>query len=145
MKNLITILFFLICCSVFGQTTLEEFYYITKGYKLEVESGRGIRQGYFFRDVEDFGLSYGSFQRKVTFKQLFRQGESTPCATLMILERTDTQYKEYLCIPHYKSKHEIWEMALYSFNSSVWEWTEASKGYTWGMITMISYMSSEIK
>jgi hypothetical protein len=143
MRNILTITICLISLSVFGQTTEEEFNYITKGYKIQLASGLDMKKGYEFKAIDGWGINYGSFERKATFKQLFREGETTPCATLMILERTDTDYEEYLCIPHYGSTDEIWNKAYNGFKESAKDWTKASIGYVWGMIKMISYLTSD--
>lgn len=145
MRNYLSIAICLISLSVFGQTTEEEFNYITKGYKIQLESGLDMKKGYEFKDIDGWGVNYNSFQRKASFKQLFREGETIPCATLMILERTDTDYKEYLCIPHFESTDEIWKKAYYGFRESAKDWTEASRGYVWGLIKMISHLTSEKK
>lgn len=135
--------FFLFVPCVIGQTTLEEYNYVTKGYKIQIESGLDMKSGYEFRDIDSWGLSYSDFQRKATFKQLFRTGERIPCATLMILSRTDNEYREFLCIPHYDSTDEIWQKAFDGFRAATQDWSEASRGYVWGMVKMISYLSSE--
>lgn len=122
----------------FGQTTEEEFNYITKGYKIQLESGLDMKKGYRFEEMGEYGLQYDSFSRLASFNALYRDGETTPCAILMILRRTDTNYKEYLCIPSTDADPALWTRALREFEASANDWTPASRGYAWGMVQMLS-------
>jgi hypothetical protein len=107
---------FAISSSGFGQTTMEEYLYVTKGYKVQIESGLDMKQGYKLEDITESTVTSGdSSYRKTSFKGLFRKGERTPCAIMCIysnvvdnrLESTD-----YICIPHVDSSKEIWSMTL---------------------------------
>ena len=143
MKLILAICFSMIACLAFSQTTEEEYNYVSKGYKIQLESGLDMKKGYRFENVDSWGLDYGAFQREASFKYLYRDGEDIPCATMMKLYRTDTDYEQYLCIPHYNSSEDIWKRTLQDFKSATEDWTKASHGYAWGMIKMISFMSSK--
>lgn len=133
----------LLTVNIFGQTTEEEYNYVTKGYKIQLDSGLDMKKGYSFKDIDSWGVNYGKFSRESTFKQLYRDGETTPCATLMILRRTDTNYEAYICIPHSSSTKEMWNRTYKEFVEDTNDWTQASRGYTWGMLKMISHISSQ--
>lgn len=114
MKKLFYLLLF-ISISVFSQnrnTTIEEYNYITKGYKIQVESGLDMKSGYTLKNVKQnfsstFKIAGIPVTRKTTFKVLYKDGEKTPCAVMMICERKDTSYKEYFCLPSTNS--DLWE------------------------------------
>lgn len=143
MKIFATIMALFIVHISFSQTTEEEYNYVTKGYQIQLESGLDMKKGYLISGVGDpWGLDYGDFKRNIEFKLLLRAGEKIPCATIMKLQRTNTNYKEYLCIPHYKSSKAIWEKTYKRFRLAATDWTEASRAYSWGMIKMISYLNS---
>lgn len=143
MKKLVIVLISIISINTYAQTTETEYNYLTKGYKIQLESGLDMKKGYYFKDIEEWGLDYSSFQRNVEFKQLFRENENIPCATLMIFKRTDTKYVDYICIPHYDSSSELWERARLDFFKSADSWSSAGKAYAWSMNKMISYLSSQ--
>lgn len=104
----------IVLCSTpaFAQTTLEEYNYVTKGYKTQLESGLDMKKGYRFEEVTQFNTKsfWLGVHRNTTLKALFREGETKPCALLCIL----TKYKQsqYICIPHYASSEEIWKLAF---------------------------------
>ena len=129
-----------ITCIVKSQTTKDEYDYIVRGYKIQLENKLEMKKGYKFTDYDTWGIDYGKFKRKVTFKGLFREGEDKPCALLMILERTDRDFEEYLCVPHYDSQEDLWDKAYNDFKIATADWSQASIGYAWGMIQFISYL-----
>ena len=137
------ILMMWVSSSANAQTTEEEYNYITKGYKIQIESGLDMKKGYRFEDVDSWGLKYSGFERNASFKMLYRDGEKKPCAILMKLDRTNTTFEAYLCIPHYFSDDQIWKRAYNDFVTiGSNDWTEASRAYTWGMIKMISHLAT---
>ena len=143
--RLITLFGLILTLSVtaIGQTTETEYNYLTKGYKIQVESGLDMKKGYSLKDVGEWSVDYSSFKRKATFKALYRDNDSIPCATLMILKRTDTVFEEYVCIPHYKSDSSIWEKARADFKKACSSWSVAAVDYAWNCIKMISFLSSK--
>lgn len=103
-----------------GQTTLEEYNYITKGYKIQLESGLDMKKGYSLTDLGDWGLKNGSENRRCEFKGLVKQGQTKPCAIMMIYKRTDISngVNYYICIPSAGSSPEIWQLTLDSINAN---------------------------
>lgn len=137
------IIFNLSSYECFGQTTLEEYNYLSKGYKIQLESGLDMKKGYIIKDISETNETFvGGFERTVLFKHLYRENESKPCATLMIQKRPDTGYIEYFCIPHKDSSLEIWQKARVDYNRISNNYTESSAFYSWAMIKMISELSS---
>jgi len=100
--------------SVFGQTTQEEYNYITKGYKVQIDSGLDMKKGYSFLDYGSSGLNSGSETRTCEFKGLVRQNQNKPCAIMMIYRRTDIPNGQvyYICIPSANSSDELWKQTL---------------------------------
>ena len=99
----------------YAQTTQEEFNYITKGFKVQEESGLDMKKGYSFVELGDWGLNSGAEKRKCIFKGLVRQGQTKPCAIMMIYKRNTenpTAPTYYLCIPSTNSPEEIWQQTL---------------------------------
>lgn len=153
MKKLLFLTVFLMTAilSISQGTTLEEYNYLTKGYKIQLESGLDMKRGYRIKDVgEDFEIMYNTrfegkkyikgFTRKTTFKALYRDSERTPCAILMICTRTDTKYLQYLCIPRYDSDSNVWDLAFSDYKKFSERYSNAARDYTFGMFKMISYM-----
>ena len=91
-----------------SQTTLEEYNYVTKGYKIQIESGLDDKVGYSWKDAGVWGLTWSDGKhRECEFKILYHDG--VECACLMIYKRTDVsngaQY--YICIPR-GNNSELW-------------------------------------
>jgi hypothetical protein len=99
-------------------TTQEEYNYITKGYRIQIESGLDMKKGYTMKDIQterhnDYYLE---------MKALYRDGSTAPCAIMVI-----TQYQSdingwgvhtyYYCIPHWASSQKIWDDYDYSMNT----------------------------
>lgn len=143
-------LFSLILCTIvfstsaIAQTTLEEYNYLTRGYKIQLESGLDMKSGYEIKDAGSYAVTYGNgtFSRDVKFMHLYRIGEEIPCATLAIFSRSNTTYEEYYCIPHIDSSSEIWNQAFRDFETLSSAWSVSGTGYSWSLIKMISQLSS---
>lgn len=133
MKKLFYLLF-LFSISVFSQkrsTTIEEYNYITKGYKIQLESGLDMKSGYTLKNVKQnfsstFKIAGLPVLRKTSFKVLYKDDEKMPCAVMMICERKDNGYKEYFCLP--------------SANSNLWE--TFYEDYTKNLVTEEANLSS---
>jgi hypothetical protein len=141
--SLLTLLIALFVSSVVsGQTTEEEFNYLTKGYKIQIESGLDMKGGYSIKEYGTWGTTYSSFNRNATFKGLYREGEDSPCAVLVIFDKTNSSYREYVCIPHMESTTTIWKKAHERWQDAGSDWG-AGAGYSWGVAKFISYQFSE--
>lgn len=162
MKNIFIFVFFIFTSFyTFSQTTMEEYNYITKGYRIQIESGLDMKKGYILKDYytyQDTGsLDYNARIRNVQFKALYKTGKSKPVALMMIWKRTDNGYKGYYCIPQINSSDEIWQKAKdlwynqsKSWGKSVNSWNKVNQYspatgyyYTWGMIKFISFQFSK--
>lgn len=126
---------------VCSQTTMEEYNYLSEGYKMQIEKGLDMKKGYIIKEYDTWGMDYGTFERQVIFKGLFREGKDKPCAILMILRRTNSDYEEFICIPHYDSTDEMWDMAYRDFKTATDQWPQSARGYAWGMVHFISYLN----
>ena len=138
---ILTLLFITGSFSSCSQTTQEEYNYLAKGYKIQLESGLDMKKGYKLKAYDTWGMDYGTFERQVTFKALYREGENKPCALLMIMERTNSDFKAYLCIPHYESTEKMWEQAYSDFKIATEKWVQSARGYSWAMVQFISYLT----
>jgi hypothetical protein len=106
---------------VAGQTTQEEYNFITKGYKVQLDSGLDMKKGYLFTDYGKYSLSFGSEQRECEFKGLTRQGQTKHCAIMMIYRRTDIPNGQvfFICIPSADAPDEIWKQTLKVINTDL--------------------------
>lgn len=110
MKHVFTLLivaFMAVCLQ--AQTTLEEYNYVTKGYKIQIESGLDMKKGYTFKDLFVISTNYSNVPRTATFKALYRSGQASPCAIMMIYQK-EKLTPEYVCVPHFLSDDSIWKM-----------------------------------
>ncbi len=56
MRISITIIFCIASFITLGQTTETEYNYVTKGYKIQLESGLDMKKGYRFEDLDTWGV-----------------------------------------------------------------------------------------
>lgn len=99
----------LVITGIKAQTTQEEYNYITKGYKVQIESGLDMKKGYTLTDLDTSKLTIGEITRSCTFKGLFRNGEVKPCAVMILYKRLDNDKTYYICIPSNNTSNEIWK------------------------------------
>lgn len=98
-------------------TTEEEFNYLTKGYAIQLSSGLDMKKGYTLTDMGKWPLDYGnSVQRTTSFKGLYREGSTKPCAILMIYKKPDGT-PAYYCIPSLDADGELWARTFRSINA----------------------------
>ncbi len=83
-----------------AQTTQEEYNYVTKGYKVQVESGLDMKKGYELKDIDHVQQagSGGSIAREAWLKILNRKSTSTIASYMIIYQRPGKE-KEYFCVP----------------------------------------------
>ena len=104
---------FAVSLSAMGQTTQEEYNYITKGYKIQVESGLDMKKGYSFYELHPTILKWSEKEsRNCYFKALIRDGESKPCAIMMIYKKFDVGAEYYICIPTLNTPDDIWQQTF---------------------------------
>lgn len=121
----ITLIIYLIaicCIQLFGQTTEEEYQYVTYGYREQLQKGLDDKEGYYWKPIYQHKFQYevDKFFRKEThiglfdFEGLFRKGSSTPCATVAIYREKDNMSKKdglFICLPHHESTQGISDKA----------------------------------
>ncbi len=141
---LIAVIGFSFLNSAFSQTTLEEYNYLTKGYKIQIESGLDMKKGYRFEDLHDNSVisnsEKGPIKRTMHFKGLYREGENIPCAVLIIYNRLDNKFRDYICIPHWESSKEIWNMCFDKIKGYEKGGAEA---LMWGLSKSSSFFAKE--
>lgn len=105
MKNLLLFGFLIAVKISSGQTTEEEYNFITKGYKIQVESGLDMKKGY---ELVDLGVKTAGI-RSVEAKALYRVKDAKKelSAYMLIYKNTDSKLVEYICVPHPKSEEVI--------------------------------------
>lgn len=89
---------------LFGQTSQEEYNYVTKGYKAQVDNGLDMKKGYELKDIDEKATQ----ERKVSLKVLYRLKETKKeIAAYMIIYTKKGNSSEYICVPHPKSDQSI--------------------------------------
>ncbi len=99
LKKLLVLITLITCFNTYGQscktlgTTQEEYNYITKGYKVQIQSGLDMKKGY---DVKLLN-SYEIDGRKVVYYELIKDGKDLR-AIMSIFTGKDGK-TSYFCIP----------------------------------------------
>jgi hypothetical protein len=76
-------------------TTMEEYNYMTKGYKIQVESGLDMKKGYSFEDMGEHKIGNYVF----TVKKLVRENERQLAGTMIISLAEISGKTYYTAIP----------------------------------------------
>lgn len=103
----------LVICTINSnaQTTLEEYNYLTKGYKVQMESGLDMKKGYELSSVDAETTSQRNAELKVLHR--LKNSKKEIAAHLIIYNKTGNE-KEYICVPNPKSNDEVkslyWKM-----------------------------------
>lgn len=123
MKALLTISLFYLPFSLLAQldtsiihavpTTLEEYNYMTKGYKIQVESGLDMKKGYYFNEIGEHQIGNYHF----TIKNLVRENLRQLAGTLIISRSDVTSKVYYSAIP--VNNPEL--MKLYASEIAKWD------------------------
>lgn len=105
MKNFFLLLTLLTSSEIFCQldssliraipTTMEEYNYMTKGYKIQVESGLDMKKGYYFVDMGEHKI--GNYVFNV--KKLVRENRQELAGTLIISHAEISGKTYYTAIP----------------------------------------------
>ncbi len=112
-------------------TTETEYNYVKKGYKTQIEQGLDMKKGYTFKELHT--NFYGTYKMK--FKGLYRDGQTYPCAILIVMEYDGDV--DYVCIPHHESEKKIWEM----YANYVISLGERSKALSWGIAKSAAFFA----
>jgi len=100
-------------------TTVEEFNYASKGYKIQIESGLDTKKGYKITDL-DF-VSPKSFRKikNIKVKALYRATQQKPCAYIIVMNSDDLKSVNYICLPSANSTDEVWKLYDEQINSTI--------------------------
>ena len=106
----------LISIQVFSQTVQQsttelEYNYVVNGYKHDFANGQDIKKGYSLNEIQQNTIG----ERKVQIKGLYRTGESSPCA-LMVIYNKEGQSTQYFCVPTYNADAALWQKFYESLN-----------------------------
>jgi hypothetical protein len=92
-------------------TTEEEYNYGAVGYRIQLQTRMSDKPGYRIQ----FGGVCEEPGRKVTFNNMFRDKEQSPCATIMVYERPGSS-PTYYCIPSANASPVLWDKFKSSLN-----------------------------
>ena len=125
--------------AAYSQTTLMEYNYVTKGYRVQIESGLDMKKGYRFEDIHSIHIEYSDgVVRDTEFKALYRDSVRTPVAILCIYSHPGEVRRDYICIPQFNSPKEIWD----STNAKISTVTgDNATALMWGLAKLSSYYS----
>lgn len=119
MKTLLFLALLMVCTIAFTQgTTQEEYNYVTKGYKIQQESGLDMKKGYsikFYPETQSNGLVNWNEKAEVIGGAIFRDGQTNPCALILYYQNKNTGFKEYLCIPSNDADKSLWDAHISRF------------------------------
>lgn len=99
LKKLFVLGTLFICFNTYGQscknlgTTLEEYNYITKGYKVQIQSGLDMKKGYDVKLINSYEIE----GRKVVYYELIKDGKDLR-AIMSVFTGKDGR-TSYFCIP----------------------------------------------
>ena len=99
----IIFIFALLTTNSNAQTTVEEYNYVVKGYKVQMESGLDMKKGYDIVSVDEIS----SGERSVILKGLIKMSPETKIVAYMIIYKKEGSSTEYICIPQPNSDVEI--------------------------------------
>lgn len=85
-------------------TTAAEYNYGSVGYRIQKQAGMPDKDGYNISKVDE----YEDDTRKVEMMGMFREGESSPCAVIMVYTRIRTA-PLYFCMPTRDADQELWD------------------------------------
>ncbi len=116
--------------TVYAQTTAEEYLYATFGYNEQLDKGLDDKKGYSWKALTDYKfvnnkgtLMWKKSQvSKFEFEGLYRDGESAPCAIVVIYKEDEDMKKKdgvFICIPHPDSGQEILAKAEKYFREEI--------------------------
>ena len=139
MKKLIIVCVLILSASfAYCQTTIEEYNFITKGYKIQKESGLDMKKGYQLVDCTKADFADPGVMRYFQFRKLIRLSDKKVCALMVEyrLSTRDSNTITYYCIPQKKSNSEIWAKVAEQIRS--FTNTDVATAYSWALIQYIS-------
>ena len=95
---------FLTTKTINAQTTIDEFNYISKGYKIQLESGLDMKAGYESTKIDDIVIG----ERSVTLSKFVYN--KTRVVGYLIVYKKSNKDTEYICIPNPNSGYDVIEL-----------------------------------
>lgn len=112
MKAFFTLLlFFFISANIIGQTTQEEYNFITKGYRFTIDYGLDMKENYTMKFIKKYTFST---TYTANIQGLFRNDDHL--AGYLVSIKDGTLEKD-ICIPTEQSSDEIWKQYDYLLQS----------------------------
>jgi hypothetical protein len=113
MKTIAVIpLLMLFCYLGYGQTSQEEYNFITKGYRFTMEYGLDMKKGYSVKLLKKYDLTPNC---SAAISGVFREGTSDLAGYLLAIK--DGTFEKDICIPTEKSISDIWKQYDYMLQS----------------------------
>ena len=127
MRNLIfTVSILLACNALNAQTSVEEYNYLSTGYKVQVvEQGGDLKKGYELKNIPSSTstIGQGGGLRKGWLKGFYKiEGTNKKLVAYLVNYQLNDKPVEYICIPHPSSDKTIlarYLNALYDGNEKV--------------------------
>ena len=98
---------------IIAPTTEAEYSYGSVGYKIQLQAKLETKEGYYMKDAEGCEEP----DRKIEFKVLYRDGETLPCAVIMMYTKVRNP-PLYFCIPSANASAELWDKFHKSLTAS---------------------------
>ncbi len=114
MKKIIVVFSIVFTQSVYSQTTMEEWRYMTKGYSIQKESGLDMKKGYELKKMyTSQSTVIGGLKRTFNFIELFRLSDNTTCGIIVEYIKVENGKKSisYFGIPAKYTESEVWNAA----------------------------------
>lgn len=141
-KVKVTILWLLSVVLLNAQTTEEEYNYLTKGYKIQLESGLDMKAGYKLNLITSSNTTFDNVKRIVEFHSLIKTSNNTQCAVLMVYKKENES--QFYCIPTLNSSIEMRSRAFRYLTTDFGGFSnEKFKTIIWGLLQFC--MTNEAK
>ncbi len=137
MKKNLLIALLLLSISAFGQTTQDEYNYLSKEYKILKDSFPPMKKGYSFVAATKALTAFGDTVRNVSFYGLLRKGQTKPVATLMTYNKANGQ-TSYFCIPTLDAPKNIWLQTFEAVGNAFKDDGLAMQTIIWGLMRLSS-------
>ncbi len=124
MKKITLLTALLIGMFAFSQTSMTEYNYLSKGYLLDKQTGRDLKDGYRMDLVTNtvsqiLNDGSNSINRMITVYKFVRVKDEKAVALLIIEKREDTNFESYICVPSPKSVSAVRNIASKDFFSRI--------------------------
>lgn len=98
-------------------TSLEEYNYCTKGYKIQIESGLDpVKKGYEIKSLHEMDIDYSGFNINISFIGFIKIASQELRATIMIIKSSEGVF--YLCVPNEDSNEDVFDLYFNAFVST---------------------------